>query len=138
MSKENVKLFYEAMAKDKSLQEKAKTISKKYEGQKSDDMQTDEIYQRDLIPLAKEAGYEFTLDELKEYSMEANKPTMREVSEEELAGVAGGNCVCFLGGGGTLFGNTCACVIGGGGSGGGRTCVCVAAGAGTEYDIPGE
>jgi len=136
MSKENIKLFYEALAKDKALQEKVNVISQKYVEQKTGDIQAEEIYNKELVPLAKEAGYDFSLAEFKEYAEETKKPGMREVSEEELAGVAGGNCVCFLGGGGTLFGNTCACVIGGGGSGGGRTCVCVAAGAGTEEDIP--
>jgi len=134
MSRDNIKLFYEALAKDKALQEKAKAIGKKYEGQKTDDDKVKEIYQQELVPLARQAGYEFTLAELKEYAQESQKPGMREVSEEELAGVAGGNCACVLGGGGDLDGGKVDCVCGVGGGGGtkdsGSWCVCAVYGEG--------
>jgi hypothetical protein len=68
MSKENIKLFYEALARDKSLQEKFKAVGQKYEGQKPGEAQTELIYQKELVPLAREAGYAFTLAELKEYA----------------------------------------------------------------------
>jgi hypothetical protein len=114
MSKENVKLFYEALARDKALQEKFKAISKKYEGQKPDDAQTDLIYRKELLPLGREAGFNFTLAELKGYVAEAKAPVIRELSEEELTAVAGGNeCTCVAGGGGGLHGYTCGCVIAG-------------------------
>jgi hypothetical protein len=130
MSKDNVKLFYEAMAKDKVLQEKFRAVSQKYEGQKPDEGQLELIYQKELVPLAKQAGFIFTITELKQYTAAAKKPAMRKISEEELAGVAGGVCFCSIGGGGHLGGNTCACVIGGGGSGDGTICACVGAGSG--------
>jgi hypothetical protein len=130
MSKENVKRFYEALVKDAGLQEKFKAVSRKYEGQKPDVAQAETIYQKELVPLAREAGYVFTLAELKGYVAAARKPAMREISEEEMAGVAGGNCACLVGGGGKLDGHTCACVVGGGGMGGGTTCACVGYGEG--------
>jgi predicted ribosomally synthesized peptide with nif11-like leader len=141
MSKENVKLFYEALGKDKALQEKSRAIGKKYEGQKQDDVQSNLIYQEELVPLAKEAGYDFTLAELKEYAQECEKSGMREVSEEELAAVAGGKCcVCALVGvgniisqGGDPYGDqVCNCIGYGSGNwaGGGVNCVCVLGGGG--------
>ncbi len=127
MSKENVKLFYEALAKDPALQEKSKAITKKHEGQKLDQAQLDRIYQQELIPLAKGAGYDFTLDELKTYAKETGKIGPREVSEEELVAVAGGaSCVCVVGGSGESLGCTCIAA----GWGGGTKCVCVVGGGG--------
>jgi hypothetical protein len=64
MSKENVKLFYEALGKDKALQQKANAISQKHSDQKLDEAQANLIYQKELVPLAREAGYDFTLAEL--------------------------------------------------------------------------
>jgi hypothetical protein len=137
MSIENVKLFYQAMGKDKTLQEKANAISQMHIEQKLDEAQANLIYQKELVPLANEAGYDFTLAELKEYVKESEKPGMREVSEEELAAVAGGGdyCACVIGGGGNLEGKTCACVIGGGGGSksSGHWCLCPVYGEG-YYD----
>lgn len=130
MSKENVKLFYEALSKDAALQEKSKAIAKKHEGQKLEQAQLDRIYQQELIPLAKGAGYDFTLDELKEYAREIGKIGPREVSEEELAAVAGGADYCACAFYGQGYGGSCQCAIGGYGDGSGGTCVCVIGGGG--------
>lgn len=139
MSKENVKLFYEALGKDKTLQEKFSALGKKHGGQKLGEAQAESIYQQELIPLAGEAGYDFTLSELKEYTGEAEQPGMREVSEEELASVAGGAyCACAWTGMGNMgAGNpgdpgTCFCCLGGSGNldGGKVDCVCVIGGGG--------
>ena len=137
MSKENVKLFYEALAKDKALQEKSMAIGKKYEGQKLDEKRTQELYQKELVPLAKEAGYNFTLAELQTYAEETQKPAMREVSEEELAAVAGGAvCVCVVAGWGELSGggqDECTCFAYGFGNYNGKAvCGCVAGGGGSS------
>ncbi len=127
MSKENVKRFYDALAKDPTLQTKTRAITQKHQGQKLDQAQLDMIYQQELIPLAKGAGYDFTLDELKTYARETGKIGPREVSEEELASVAGGaSCVCVIGGSGESLDCTCVAV----GWGGGGKCVCVAGGGG--------
>jgi predicted ribosomally synthesized peptide with nif11-like leader len=136
MSKENVKKFYEALAEDKALQAKSIAIGKKYEGQKLDEAQSNLIYQEELVPLAKDAGYDFTLAELKEYGAADKESGMREVSEEELAAVAGGSpCACVLIGGGNFGGNQMIC--GGWGHMEGDVdgrhyfCLCAAGGGGT-------
>jgi len=136
MSKENVKLFYDALTKDKGLQEKAKAIGQKYAGQRPDKAQTELIYQKELVPLAREAGFDFTAAEIKEYAEETKQTAIRELSEEELTAVAGGSpCACVLIGGGS-FGSDgmicggwghisgtydgreyfCLCAVGGGGT----------------------
>ena len=141
MSSENVKLFYEALGMDKALQEKSTAIGEKYAGQKLDEAQTNLIYQQELVPLAKEAGYDFTLAELQAYAEEAQKPGMREVSDDELATVAGGKyCVCVLAGVGNSVGTdgsilaegSCVCALYGNGNwdGGKVNCVCVWGGGG--------
>ncbi len=127
MSKENVKRFYDAMAKDPALQQKSRAITQRHAGQKLDQAQLDVIFQQELIPVARGAGYDFTLEELKAYAKETGKIGPREVSEEELAAVAGGaSCVCVIGGSGETL--DCTCV--GAGWGGGGKCVCVLGGGG--------
>ena len=90
MSKENAKLFYEELAKNEALQEKFKVIGKKYEGQTSDEVQMDLIYQNEILPIAKESGFEFTLAEFKEYKQEVTQPQSGKLSDDELDNVAGG------------------------------------------------
>jgi len=91
MSKENAKLFYEELAKNEALQGKFEVIGKKYEGQTSDETQMDLIYQNEILPIAKESGFEFTLAELKEYKQAVTQPQSGRLSDEELDAVAGGN-----------------------------------------------
>ena len=91
MSKENAKLFYEELAKNEALQGKFEVIGKKYEGQKFDEVQMDLICQNEILPIAKESGFEFTLAELKEYKQEVTQPQSGKLSDEELDAVAGGS-----------------------------------------------
>ena len=128
MSKENVKLFYEALGKDRALQEKSRVIGKKYEGQKLDEAQMQEVCQKELVPLAKEAGYGFTLAELQEYAKDTKKPAMRELSEDELATVAGGERICDFYG--DTFYDECSCIFVGGGTAEGYDCGCIIQGNG--------
>jgi len=95
MSKENAKLFYEELAKNEALHEKFKVIGKKYEGQKFDEVQMDLIYQKEIMPIAKGAGFEFTLAELKEYKQDVKQPQSGKLSDEELDAVAGGACIIY-------------------------------------------
>ena len=129
MSVENIKRFYDALAKDEALQDKFKALVKKYEGQKPDEGQFDAIYEKDLLPFAKSAGYDFTLEELKGYR-DAVKPGTRQLSEEELAAVAGGGpCVCVIIGYGSFSsGQQCGCVGYGWGQDGSHTCFCTLGG----------
>lgn len=97
MSKENVRLFYSALAEDKVLQEKFKVINtrvaEKYKGKLLDKKLMDESFQRELLPVAKEAGFEFSLDELNAYATEAKEAG--ELADSELAAVAGGAYYCL-------------------------------------------
>ena len=113
---ENMKKFLEALSKDMGLQEKAKSASKE-----------------ELVALAKELGIILT-----EADFEGPEG---ELSEKELAGVAGGRCICAMygGGGGTdaKDDNTygCACFVygqGGDGRANDANCICVQAGGGDD------
>ena len=58
---------------------------------------------------------------------------MIELSEDELEAVAGGVCVCVVGGGGTGTGKECACVVGGfGRNNSGKKCACAFEGCGGD------
>ena len=73
MSKENVKAFMDKLATDKDLQAKVNDRARAVEAV--------------IIPAAKEAGFEFTIEELKEYEADNSG----KVSKEELGAVAGGH-----------------------------------------------
>jgi len=131
MSVENIKRFYDALTKDEALQDKFKALAEKYEGQKPDEEQADAICEKELLPFAKSAGYDFTLEELKEYNRDAAKPATRQLSEEELAAVAGGVCVCVMFGLGELSdGCYCLCQLYGWGNSPGGCCLCAVGGGG--------
>ena len=104
MAKENVKAFFEALSKDEALQQALKEKEVAYTGMKED---REAIAKEVLLPVAKEAGYAFTLEELKEF-----KNDMRmegELAENELESVAGGVenwGACFIVGAG--WGEMCA------------------------------
>jgi predicted ribosomally synthesized peptide with nif11-like leader len=132
MSTENIRLFYDALAKDEALQDKFKGLMKKYEGQKPDQQQGDAICEEECLPIAKEAGFDFTLEELAEYRHNAASTTARQLSEDELAVVAGGLCVCVAVGYGTLHNGDalCSCVGWGAGSMYSQYCQCFLGGGG--------
>jgi len=134
MSKENVREFYELLSKDVDLQrtfrEKAESLSKKYGDGAVGDEHLEDLFLNEVLPIAREAGFEFSFQELLEYSAESKMKG--ELMDEELAAVAGGGdlCVCVMGGFGSfgdvsigcaLYGGAmskdflCACFIGGGG-----------------------
>ena len=92
MAKENVGKFYEKLAQDAALAEKLNALDKDFaekNGTAADDAATREkAVDAIIIPLAKEAGLPFTLEELKEYEQEQMKNMT--LSEDELDQVAGG------------------------------------------------
>ena len=98
MSKENVRLFYSTLAEDKALQEKFNEINARladeYKGERPDEKRVNEILRHDFLPVAREAGFEFSLDELKAYSAEGK--ATGELADEELAGAVGGENRCML------------------------------------------
>ena len=96
MAKENVKKFYEEISKNKELQEKLKKAQESYTGDRSNKAEAAEAI---IIPIAKEAGFDFTNEELKKAEMEMAKE--KGISEEELENVSGGGGFCLLIGGGS-------------------------------------
>lgn len=100
---ENVKKFFEALANDKALMEKAMALNEKYKEQESDAAAMEKFAAEELIPLAAAAGFPFTVEELKVYKEQSSAP--QKLSDDELDAVAGGD------------GSFCACVVAGGGGG---------------------
>ncbi|HHW47907.1 MAG TPA: Nif11 family protein [Clostridiaceae bacterium] len=98
MSEENVKLFYEMLAENRDLQEKVKKAGEKYTGQNMDKETVELIMQNELLPLAKEAGFEFTLEELKEFAQINYQGETGMLSDDELNAVVGGAGACVVGG----------------------------------------
>ena len=92
MAKANVGKFYEKLAQDAALAEKLNALDKdfaeKNEGSADDAAMREKAVAAVVIPLAKEAGLSFTLEELKEYEQEQMKNMT--LSEDELDQVAGG------------------------------------------------
>ena len=128
MAKANVGKFYEKLAQDAALAEKLTALDKNFaekNGTSADDAaMREKAVEAVIIPLAKEEGLPFTLEELKEYEQEQLKEM--NLSEDELDQVAGGrkgggiNACAFLGfglGKTTKKGNTAVCFIIGGSDG---------------------
>ena len=92
MAKENVGKFYDKLAQDAALAEKLNALDKKFadtnEGSADDIAFREKAVAAIVIPLAKEVGLPFTLEELKEYEQEQLKEM--NLSEDELEQVAGG------------------------------------------------
>ena len=92
MAKENVGKFYDKLAQDAALAEKLNALDKNFaekNGASSDDAaMREKAAEAIIIPLAKEVGLPFTLEELKEYEQEQLKEM--NLSEDELDQVAGG------------------------------------------------
>ena len=93
MAKANVGKFYEKLAQDAALAEKLNALDKdfaeKNEGSADDAAMREKAVEAVIIPLAKEAGLPFTLEELKEYEQDQMKNMT--LSEDELDQVAGGS-----------------------------------------------
>ncbi len=123
---ENLKKFLEFVGNDPEISEKAKQL-------KADDP---EAVKAIVIAFAKEHGFELTEDDF--------AAPEEELSENELASVAGGGtCACVGGGGGTADDpgsdgddSVCWCVVGGFGYDiwGDRRCTCAFGGGGKSKD----
>ena len=94
MAKENVAKFYEKLAQDAALAEKLNEMDKAFVEKNEAPADGADLAFREkaaeavIIPLAKEVGLPFTLEELKEYEQEQVKN--KALSEDELEQVAGG------------------------------------------------
>jgi len=93
MSNENVKKFYEAIRQDEALKQKFMELSQKYQGEPMDEAKRMSVFEKEALPLAALISYSFTVDDLKQYEMETQQANMnRELSDEELEAVTGGDC----------------------------------------------
>lgn len=90
MSQENVKLFYEALVKDEGLKAKFVAIGERHKGEAPAEAALEGMFQTEVLPLAKSAGFEFTFEEVKAYAEQARQSQTDDLSDEELAAVAGG------------------------------------------------
>ena len=91
MAKENVKKFIEEVSTNKELQEKFMAAQEGYEAEGKSE---EEVLEDIVFPIAKEAGYEFTMSEYRA----AHRDVMVEkcISEEELENVSGGWSGCYF------------------------------------------
>ena len=136
---EKVKQFYEALADDAGMKERAAKLSEAGGEQPDKAAATAAI-----LAFAKAEGYDFTAEELAAYAEALPKPQgATELTDDEMNAVAGGGasgpnysrcwdgwCYCTVAGSGKHTGSntynaspgcstggyTCACVIGGGGA----------------------
>ena len=91
MSVENVKKFYEAVAQDEALKQKFVQLSQKYQGQPMDEEKAMALTEQEVLPMAAQMGYSFTIDDVKSYELAMQQAKMGcELSDEELQAVAGG------------------------------------------------
>ncbi len=96
MSLENIKVFMEKLSQDKELANKLAAADKDYAEKHSVNLenlteaQKEEATKAILLPIAKEAGLEFSIEELKTFENEQIKNMDEALSEGELATVAGG------------------------------------------------
>jgi predicted ribosomally synthesized peptide with nif11-like leader len=88
MAKENVAKFYEALSSDAELQAKVKLVNDRYAGKDLSAEEKSKAFEEFILPIAKEAGYEFSMDELRK--AEQQPGAGEEFSDEELAAVSGG------------------------------------------------
>ncbi len=90
MAKENAKKFWDSISVGGELQDKVKAAVTAYSGDKKD---LEAVYGAVLAPIAKEAGLEFTCEELKEVAMGISGGD--EISADDLKKVAGGKYIHF-------------------------------------------
>ena len=106
MAKENVKNFYEEVSKNKELQKKIEKAQAEYKG---DVIDRESVAQEIILKTAKEAGYDFTVEELRTFERET--AISHGINEEELENVSGGGGACLALG---LGAGVSACVYWGG------------------------
>jgi len=103
MAIEKVKAFYKELEANEELQKKIAAADAAYNGDTGDKKAAVEAI---VLPIAKEAGFDFTAEELLSFNYNVEEG---ELFEEELQAVAGGIAYCFLFGFGTENSNTTIC-----------------------------
>ena len=101
-----VQSFYEAVVKDTALREQLAALEKEVAGKELTEVKQEAFIREKVLPVAKAAGFDLTLEELKAY-----QPTKGELSDQELSEVSGGACGCAIIG--AVKGSACI-LIGGG------------------------
>ena len=96
----NVDKFVALIKEDPSLSEKFNSAVENYNG----DQSIEDIFQNILLPLAKEYGCDFTLEDMQEY-IHREEASVLELSSDEMDIVAGG-------GGGVGIGASACFIIG--------------------------
>ena len=87
-----VQSFYEAVVKDAALREQLATLEKEVAGKDLTAAEQEGFIREKVLPVAKAAGFDLTLEELKAY-----QPTKGELSDQELSEVSGGaSCGCAI------------------------------------------
>ncbi len=132
MSQQHLMRFFEAVARDESLKAKLEAIGARH--MDLEESQSGSVWKNEILPLAKSAGFDFTMDDVAAYQAAQSRTTGRLADEELDAVVGGGDCTCVAGGGGTKGDDypACACVFSGVGlNGTGDTrCYCIFYGEG--------
>jgi len=91
---QDVQKFFERLRTDEELQKKLETSAKNYTGEKTPEA----VFENLVQPIAKEAGFSFTVDECREYET----PQVKDLNPDEMDQVAGG-----IGGGAGVGGASC-------------------------------
>ena len=101
MSVENVKMFYEAVSQDEALKQKFAQLAQKYQGQPMDEVRALSLMEQEVLPLAAQLGYSFTIDDVKSYELAMQQAKNGcEMSDAEMEAVTGGGWIRFC----TFFG----------------------------------
>lgn len=103
MAKENVKKFLDEISTNKELYDKLMAAQ---ESSKAEGKSEDEVFEKIVLPIAKEAGCEFTVSEYR--GVQRDAISGNSISEEELENVSGGWSGC-LGLGKTSGDNNAGC-----------------------------
>lgn len=107
-----VQKFYDAVVSDETLKAKLSALEAEVAQKEMSKAEAEAFVKENVLPIAKEAGFDLTLQDLESCEFKEG-----ELSEAELAEAAGGGCGCvlvglFKGSGcvGIGAGNGCGCV----------------------------
>jgi len=94
MSTTDVKSFFEAVNSDKALAERLaaadKAFGEKHKGEEKNEATRLAAAEEIIIPIAKEAGYNFTINDMVAFEAANAHSEEEEIDDGELAQVAGG------------------------------------------------
>lgn len=128
MSTENVQKFYEAVASDEGLRLKLTELSQSHGKEEMNASKVESLLEKEILPLAAQMGWEFSLADLQRYAEELQPSQLQEdLSEDELAAVSGGKGICLLIGDNYHDGNPgdCGCIVVGHGDSSNEKGLCI-------------